>query len=173
MWTWQSVSERGRVLCKPLGLPRLVHPSPLHPSRQCPPPPPFARSARCYTALLRPFQIGPRGSSPGQAPLISLGRFLDTLGSRGVVLRTLLRSIVFGFTSMYVYMRHISQPFLCCAVLPLCLVGYFFVATILESFIQAQKMSVRRALRRGFRKYLADPSDFFALLLVELQKMVR
>lgn len=46
-------------------------------------------------------------------------------------------------------------------------------ATILESFIQAQKMSVRRALRRGFRKYLADPSDFFALLLVELQKMVR
>lgn len=46
-------------------------------------------------------------------------------------------------------------------------------ATILESFIQAQKVSVRRALRRGFRKYLADPSDFFALLLVELQKMVR
>lgn len=46
-------------------------------------------------------------------------------------------------------------------------------ATILESFIQAQKISVRRALRRGFRKYLADPSDFFALLLVELQKMVR
>lgn len=45
-------------------------------------------------------------------------------------------------------------------------------ATILESFIQAQKVSVRRALRRGFRKYLADPSDFFALLLVELQKMV-
>eukprot|EP00904_Undaria_pinnatifida_P012237 jgi/Undpi1/8143/HiC_scaffold_24.g10614.m1 len=47
------------------------------------------------------------------------------------------------------------------------------IATILESFIQAQKMSVRRALRRGFRKYLADPSDFFALLLVELQKMFR
>ncbi|CAN0102115.1 unnamed protein product, partial [Discosporangium mesarthrocarpum] len=46
-------------------------------------------------------------------------------------------------------------------------------ATILESFIQAQKFSVRRALRRGFRKYLADPSDFFALLLVELQKMFR
>ncbi|CAN0038423.1 unnamed protein product [Sphacelaria rigidula] len=46
------------------------------------------------------------------------------------------------------------------------------IATILESFIQAQKMSVRRALRRGFRKYLADPSDFFSLLLVELQKMV-
>ncbi|CAM9343704.1 unnamed protein product [Ascophyllum nodosum] len=47
------------------------------------------------------------------------------------------------------------------------------IATILESFIQAQKVSVRRALRRGFRKYLADPSDFFALLLVELQKMFR
>ncbi|CAN0010120.1 unnamed protein product, partial [Ectocarpus sp. 8 AP-2014] len=47
------------------------------------------------------------------------------------------------------------------------------IATILESFIQAQKISVRRALRRGFRKYLADPSDFFALLLVELQKMFR
>lgn len=45
-------------------------------------------------------------------------------------------------------------------------------ATILESFIEAQKISVRRALRRGFRKYLANPSDFFSLLLVELQKMV-
>ena len=56
-----------------------------------------------------------------------------------------------------------------------CSLGWtgLLAATILESFIQAQKMSVRRALRRGFRKYLADPSDFFALLLVELQKMVR
>lgn len=51
-------------------------------------------------------------------------------------------------------------------------IGTVVAATILESFIQAQKVSVRRALRRGFRKYLADPSDFFALLLVELQKMV-
>ncbi|CAM9707302.1 unnamed protein product [Chrysoparadoxa australica] len=47
------------------------------------------------------------------------------------------------------------------------------IATLLESFIQAQKFSVRRSLQRGFQKYLTQSSDFFDLLLHELQELIR
>ena len=36
-----------------------------------------------------------------------------------------------------------------------------------------QKFSVRRALERGFRKYLTKITDFVDLLMIELQKLLR
>jgi DNA replication licensing factor MCM2 len=47
------------------------------------------------------------------------------------------------------------------------------IRTMLESFIQAQKFSVMRTLRRQFAKYLDYHRDFRQLLLHELQGMVR
>eukprot|EP00953_Heterococcus_sp_UTEX-ZZ885_P031827 16665-Heterococcus_DN1.PRE.2 len=46
------------------------------------------------------------------------------------------------------------------------------IQTILESFIQAQKFSVRRTLQKGFRKYLTQGSDYFELIMHELQRLV-
>ncbi len=47
------------------------------------------------------------------------------------------------------------------------------IAVLLQSFIQAQKFSVRRALEKGFRKYLHTGRDFNDLLMRELQRLVR
>ena len=40
---------------------------------------------------------------------------------------------------------------------------------MLESFITAQKFSVRRALRRGFQSYLTSAKDYHELLLHALR----
>ena len=42
-----------------------------------------------------------------------------------------------------------------------------------QSFIQAQKFSVRRTLEKGFRKYLTQSSDYFELIMHELQRLMR
>ncbi len=47
------------------------------------------------------------------------------------------------------------------------------IAVLLQSFIQAQKFSVRRALEKGFRKYLRTGGDFNDLLMRELHRLVR
>jgi DNA replication licensing factor MCM2 len=47
------------------------------------------------------------------------------------------------------------------------------IRTMLESFIQAQKFSVMRQLRRQFAKYLDYQRDFRQLLLHELNRLVR
>ena len=47
------------------------------------------------------------------------------------------------------------------------------IRIMLESFIAAQKFSVRRTLERGFRKYLAHKRDFNELLLHLLQDLVK
>ncbi len=47
------------------------------------------------------------------------------------------------------------------------------IAVLLQSFIQAQKFSVRRSLEKGFRKYLHTGQDFNDLLMRELQRLVR
>ena len=39
------------------------------------------------------------------------------------------------------------------------------ISTLLESFINSQKDSVKTALRRTFRKYLVRPEDSFALIM--------
>ena len=39
------------------------------------------------------------------------------------------------------------------------------ISTLLESFINSQKHSVKTALRRTFRKYLVRPEDSFALIM--------
>jgi len=47
------------------------------------------------------------------------------------------------------------------------------ISVMLESFIQSQKYSVRRALQRGFRKYLVYNQDFHEVLLYMLQQLVK
>jgi len=47
------------------------------------------------------------------------------------------------------------------------------IGVMLESFIQSQKYSVRRALQRGFRKYLVREGDYDEALLHALQGLVR
>ena len=47
------------------------------------------------------------------------------------------------------------------------------IKVMLESFIQAQKFSVRRSLTKGFRKYLNTSSDKNHLLLHTLGKLVK
>lgn len=47
------------------------------------------------------------------------------------------------------------------------------IAIVLNSFIEAQKTSVRASLRRGFRKYMQTPTDYFDLLLHALRGLVR
>ena len=42
---------------------------------------------------------------------------------------------------------------------------------MLESFIMAQKFSVRRALRRGFQPYLTSNKDYTELLLHALRQL--
>ncbi len=47
------------------------------------------------------------------------------------------------------------------------------IAVLLQSFIQAQKFSLRRALEKGFCKCLHTGRDFNDLLMRELQRLVR
>jgi DNA replication licensing factor MCM2 len=47
------------------------------------------------------------------------------------------------------------------------------ISVMLHSFMMAQKFSVRNALQRGFRRYLTEARDFHALLMNELQKLMR
>lgn len=47
------------------------------------------------------------------------------------------------------------------------------IRVMLESFIQAQKFSVRRSLARSFRRYLTHNRDYHELLLHALQALVR
>lgn len=47
------------------------------------------------------------------------------------------------------------------------------IAILVNSFIDAQKTSVRSSLRRGFRKYTQTPTDYFDLLLHALRALVR
>ena len=47
------------------------------------------------------------------------------------------------------------------------------IKVILESFLQAQKISVRKGLSRGFRKYITYGDEHNQLLLVQLQSLVR
>jgi DNA replication licensing factor MCM2 len=42
----------------------------------------------------------------------------------------------------------------------------------LESFVQAQKISVRKALYRSFNKYIINGEDKFALLMHHLQGLL-
>ena len=44
---------------------------------------------------------------------------------------------------------------------------------MLESFIQAQKVSVRRSLQKCFRKYITFGEEKNNLLMHELQQMIR
>mmetsp|Transcript_84923 Transcript_84923/g.169961 ORF Transcript_84923/g.169961 Transcript_84923/m.169961 type:complete len:126 (+) Transcript_84923:1-378(+) len=45
------------------------------------------------------------------------------------------------------------------------------IRVMLESFISAQKFSVRRSLRRGFQPYLTSNKDFNELLLHSLRQL--
>ncbi|EGB03633.1 hypothetical protein AURANDRAFT_33730, partial [Aureococcus anophagefferens] len=47
------------------------------------------------------------------------------------------------------------------------------IATLVASFINAQKFSVRASLERGFRKFLTRTSDYFDLLFYELRSLIR
>ena len=47
------------------------------------------------------------------------------------------------------------------------------IATLIVSFINAQKCSVCASLERGFRKFLTRGSDYFELLLYELRSLLR
>lgn len=47
------------------------------------------------------------------------------------------------------------------------------ISVTLNSFLRAQKFSVRRSLERGFRKYLSHHKDFNDLVMVELQKLLK
>lgn len=47
------------------------------------------------------------------------------------------------------------------------------IRVMLESFIQAQKLSVTRTLRRQFSKYLTHRKQFNDILLFELQGLVK
>ena len=47
------------------------------------------------------------------------------------------------------------------------------IRVMLESFIQAQKLSVMRTLRRQFAKYLTFRVQFNSMLLYELQGLVK
>jgi hypothetical protein len=40
---------------------------------------------------------------------------------------------------------------------------------MLDSFVSSQKLSVQKALRRKFRRYLAAAADFNGLVLLKLQ----
>ncbi len=40
---------------------------------------------------------------------------------------------------------------------------------MLESFVASQKLSVQKALRRKFRRYLAAAADYNGLVLLKLQ----
>jgi hypothetical protein len=40
---------------------------------------------------------------------------------------------------------------------------------MLESFVATQKLSVQKALRRKFRRYISAKSDFNGLVLLKLQ----
>jgi DNA replication licensing factor MCM2 len=43
---------------------------------------------------------------------------------------------------------------------------------VLESFLQAQKISVRKALQRSFRKYVTYGEDCNLLLMHQLQNLI-
>ena len=47
------------------------------------------------------------------------------------------------------------------------------IRVMLESFIMAQKYSVRRSLRRGFMTYLAESDDYHELILHALRNLAR
>lgn len=47
------------------------------------------------------------------------------------------------------------------------------IKVVLESFLQSQKVSVRRSLARCFRKYITHGEEHHQLLMHELQKLVR
>jgi DNA replication licensing factor MCM2 len=47
------------------------------------------------------------------------------------------------------------------------------IKVMLESFIQAQKVSVRRSLQKSFRKYITFGEEKNNLLMHELQQMIR
>ena len=47
------------------------------------------------------------------------------------------------------------------------------IRVMLESFIMAQKYSVRRSLRRGFMTYLAASDDYHELILQELHTLAK
>ena len=47
------------------------------------------------------------------------------------------------------------------------------IRTMLESFIQAQKFSVTKSLRRSFAKYVNEKRDHNELLLYTLQQLVK
>lgn len=46
------------------------------------------------------------------------------------------------------------------------------IKVVLESFIQAQKVSVRKTLQRSFRKYVTYGEDCNLLLMHQLQKLI-
>ena len=46
------------------------------------------------------------------------------------------------------------------------------ISVLLESFIQAQKFSVRRSLEKGFKKYCSAGEDYNELLMRELHKLI-
>ncbi|KAL4856536.1 DNA replication licensing factor MCM2 [Chlorella vulgaris] len=47
------------------------------------------------------------------------------------------------------------------------------IKIMLESFVASQKLSVQKALRRKFRRYLAAAADFNGLVLLKLQECLR
>lgn len=47
------------------------------------------------------------------------------------------------------------------------------IRIMLESFVASQKLSVQKALRRKFRRYLAATADFNGLVLLKLQECLR
>ena len=44
---------------------------------------------------------------------------------------------------------------------------------MLDSFIATQKLSVQKALRRKFRRFIVSPADYAALALLRLQECLR
>jgi hypothetical protein len=47
------------------------------------------------------------------------------------------------------------------------------IRIMLDSFVSSQKLSVQKALRRKFRRYLAAAADFNGLVLLKLQECLR